>query len=97
MGNLTAPPAAGPECLARNLDDVQACTGRPNPVYSAYNRAERRAAAASGARYIDVEPWFCSRTCSSVIGNVAVYTSNDHVSRYYAAFLQGVLAKALNL
>ena len=97
IGNLTAPQSSGPVCLARHVDDVQACSAAPNHVYSVFNSAAKLGAKAAGGRYIDVTPWFCSRTCSSVIGNDAIYLDNDHVSVNYTLFLEGVLAKALNL
>ena len=88
------PTAGGPDCLAAHVHNVQACAGAP---LIAYNQAERRAAEAEGARYISVTPWFCSNTCSSVIGNYDVYFNTIHVAVGYSRFLEGVLGEALDL
>jgi peptidoglycan/LPS O-acetylase OafA/YrhL len=96
IGNTAAFAITGPECLARHPTSVQACSAPPNPAYLMFNAAEKSAAAAKGATYVDVMPWFCSRRCSPVIGNDEVYWEN-HVTEGYSLFLQGVLAKSLGL
>jgi hypothetical protein len=91
------PTGGGPDCLARHLTDVQACsTPAINPLTS-YVNAERDAALAAGARYIEVTPWFCAKKCSSVIGNYDVYFNAGHLSIGYVRFLEGVLAQAIDL
>ena len=88
------PLALGTDCLARNADNVQACSGEPATLY---NRAERRGAVAEGVRYINVTPWFCTRTCSPVIGGYDVYFDGSHVAVGYTRFLEGVLTQKLGL
>ncbi len=95
LGNL--PGSGGPDCLARNVDDVQACSGFGNSVLATYNRAERLAATAEGAHYVNVTSWFCAKKCSSVIGHYDVYLVGNHVAEGYSVFLEGVLAQKLNL
>jgi hypothetical protein len=96
IGNLAVPAAIGPDCLARHTDNVQACSIPPDPAFTVFNDAEKRAAEAEGASYIDVIPWFCARTCSPVIGNDEIYW-DDHVTAGYSLFLEGVLAQSLDL
>ncbi|MGD0394883.1 MAG: acyltransferase family protein [Acidimicrobiales bacterium] len=96
IGNLAAYAVNGPDCLARHTGNVQACSDPPEHLYLAFNTAEERAAKAVGANYIDVIPWFCARRCSPVIGNDAIYWL-DHVTVGYSLFLEGVLAKKLDL
>jgi hypothetical protein len=62
----------------------------------ALNKAEKRAAKAVGAKYVNVVPWFCTSVCSQVIGNDEVYWQN-HVTVGYSLFLEGVLQKAIAL
>ena len=62
-----------------------------------YNKAERTAALAEGARYIDVIPWLCAKRCSAVIANYDVYVDGDHLSTSYTLHLEGVLAQKLAL
>jgi peptidoglycan/LPS O-acetylase OafA/YrhL len=97
LGNIPALPESGPNCVARHLDDVQKCSGPPTTRLSPYNRAERIAAAATGARYVDVTTWFCSKTCSPIIGRYDVYVDQLHITNTYARFLEGVVGDALQL
>ncbi|HUA94299.1 MAG TPA: acyltransferase family protein, partial [Acidimicrobiales bacterium] len=92
LGNI--PLSGGPACLAAHQDDVPACDGT---VLQSYNTAERRAAAAAGARYIDVTPWFCAQRCSPIVGTFDVYFNTLHVAAGYTMFLEGVLASAVAL
>ena len=52
---------------------------------------------ASGARYINVTPWFCAATCTAIIGKYDVYLDDNHITATYSLYLAGVLSKALNL
>ncbi len=97
LGSPVEPAKGGPDCLSRHLKSVQSCTGKRDPRSMKFNGAVRVAATTSGARYINVVPWFCNHTCSSVIGNYEVYLRNDHVSRSYSLYLEDVLGKALDL
>ena len=97
IGNPTEPLAAGQDCLARHIDSVQTCSGPPNPFFARFNRAERNASIAEGARFINVVPWFCTAVCSSVIQHYEIYLRSDHVTEQYTLFLEGVLSKALGL
>ena len=92
--SLTSPQST---CLASHVDNVQACSVSPVSLETHYNNADKLAAAATGARYVDVTPWFCAKTCSVVIGKYAVYYIADHVAVGYSRFLEGVLSQALDL
>jgi hypothetical protein len=92
LGNT--PNTGGPSCVANHREDVQACSQGP---FTAYNNAERQAADSGGARYVDVTPWFCAKTCSPIIGNFDVYFNYSHVAVRYTHYLQNVLADALGL
>jgi peptidoglycan/LPS O-acetylase OafA/YrhL len=95
LGNI--PSSEGPDCLARHTADVQACASSPRSALSPYNDAEKRAAKRDQARYVDVTPWFCTTTCSAIIGSYDVYLPGGHVSSAYSRFLEGVLAATLDL
>jgi peptidoglycan/LPS O-acetylase OafA/YrhL len=94
IGNI--PLSAGPECVVRHINDIQACAVNPYLV-QLYNKAERLAVESAGGRYISVIPWFCVKTCSPIIGQYDVYFAFDHVSLGYSLYLEGVLAQALDL
>jgi hypothetical protein len=59
------------------------------------NNAEKIAAAASGAGYINVMPWFCSTTCTDIIDNIIVYKDSDHITATYSRYLENELALSL--
>ena len=97
LGIPAVPQQDGLQCLSRHVDNIQTCSGPPDPGYSQYNKAEQLAAAAKGARYINVAPWFCAKTCSFVIGHYDVYLTRDHITAAYSLYLKEALAKALDL
>ena len=55
------------------------------------------AAAATGSRYIDTVPWFCSTTCTDVIGRYQPYWDPYHVTAAYAEAVGQTLAIAIDL
>jgi len=89
--------AGGPMCLGIHTDDVQACSIPRINWLTPWVNAERQAAEAANARYLDVTPWFCAQSCSSIIGKYDVYFNIDHVAIGYQRFLEGVLADAIDL
>ena len=97
LGNVPLLPTSGPQCLSRHPDNVQACSGPVSLWQSSVNKAEQMAATEEGAQYVSVTPWFCSSTCTPVIGNYEVYWDQFHITAAYALFLGGVLAKSLPL
>ncbi len=94
LGNI--PSSGGPDCMARHRTDLPACATSPRSALTPYNDAEARAATGR-ARYVDVTPWFCSRSCSPVVGRYDVYLPGGHVAVGYSRFIEGVLARALGL
>ena len=96
LGNVPLP-TDGPACLSQHPDNVQACSGPVLAGYVALEHAEQTAATEEGAHYVNVTPWFCSNTCTAVIGKYEVYWDQFHITAAYAYFLAGVLAKALPL
>ena len=97
LGNIPLLPTSGPQCLSRQPDNVQACSGPVSPLLAPFNKAEQMAATEEGAHYVSVTPWFCSSTCTAVVGNYEVYWDRYHITAAYAFFLGGVLAESLPL
>jgi hypothetical protein len=83
----------GPDCLAAHLDDVQSCSSTRGVAIGWTNQPEERAAASEvGARYIDINSWFCAGdVCPAVIGKMNVYVHDGHVSATYATYVSGAL------
>ncbi|HLM97606.1 MAG TPA: acyltransferase family protein [Acidimicrobiales bacterium] len=97
IGNIPQPAFDPPQCLDVHPDDVPACSSPKAKALTPYAGAEADAVRSVGGRYVDVTPWFCSVTCTAVIGNYQVYFNSQHVMGNYATFLQGVMADALQL
>lgn len=97
LGNIAQASTSGPECLSLHPDDVQSCSGPNSPYFEVRNNAERQAAAASGARYVDMVPWFCSTTCTDVVGRYQPYWDPYHVTATYSMVLGQVLSYSIDL
>ncbi len=97
LGNIPLLPWSAPQCLARSSSNIQACSVSPETVLTKYNEAESVAAHASGARYVNVTSWFCSKTCTTVVGKYEVYDGQYHVTADYSIVLEQVLQQALQL
>lgn len=96
IGDIVYMSKALPECLAAYPRSVQACAS-PNPNLAAHSHeaAERDAARAAGAKFIDTLPWTCSASCSPVIGPFLVYLNSAHLDATYVSYLSGVMLTAL--
>ncbi len=97
IGNIPQPANDPQQCLNAHAHDVPACSTPRAKAMEPYAQAEAEAVTSVGGRYIDVTPWFCSSTCTAVIGNYQVYFNQAHVMGSYATSLGGVMADALQL
>lgn len=97
IGNIPLLPQGAPDCLSLHPDAVQDCSGTPVSWQVPYLRAEKAAADQTGARYIDLIPWFCSATCPPVIGRYLVYWDSLHITAAYSLYLAPLLRQALPL
>lgn len=96
LGDIPYLGQSAPECLAAHEGDLQSCS---LPAAAAVKtdriRAEQVAAAQTRTPYIKVAPWFCSATCTAIVGNKIVYFDLYHASRTYVVYLSGTLQSAL--
>jgi peptidoglycan/LPS O-acetylase OafA/YrhL len=97
IGNTPTLDQNGPVCLSVHAHDVQACAAPAHSYLTAFRQAEARAAVVARAHYVDTAPWFCTLTCSAVIGHFEVYVDALHITNTYARALEGVLATSLSL
>jgi hypothetical protein len=95
LGNIPRLPQTGPTCLSVHSNDVQACSAPTRSSISIFNKVEEDTALADAVDYIDPTPWFCSTTCTAVIGNYNVYLDDLHITSTWARYLEIVMAKAL--
>ena len=97
LGNIPYLPQAGPYCLARHMEDVQACSGPNSLSHTPLDQAEQAAARTTGSQYIALSPWMCSTSCTTVVGNYEVYVDRYHLTIAYARFLEEVVNETLRL
>jgi hypothetical protein len=96
FGDVTQFVVPVPECLAAYPTDVQRCSvPYPNPAVPHHQGAERAAARATGAVYVDPAPWLCARRCSPIVGQMIVYSDVSHVTYTYERFLSTVVGDRL--
>jgi hypothetical protein len=98
LGSTPMLAQAGPVCLAAHPTDVQGCSSPARDAVPRLSHVDRRAALAKHVAYIDTTPWFCSSTCTPIIGSYEVYdASGTHISGVWANYLENVVLKALQL
>lgn len=87
-----------PECLSKNIQNIQLCD--LNAVKNTFNytqkEVEAKAATNSNITIIDPREWFCvGQTCPPVINNIVVYHDESHISNTYAKSLTDLLNKKI--
>src|SRR5664280_71531 len=98
LGTTPVLAQAGPVCLAAHPDDVQRCSSPAASAVSPLNEVDQVTALGNHVGYIDTIPWFCSVTCTAIIGKYEVYdVTGAHVSGAWAMYLRNVLSHALGL
>ena len=76
-------------CLSDELENAGECA---TPISSAFDprivRAERAAAEATGADYLDLTPYLCNdETCPVIIGDLLVYRDGHHLTATFSTKL----------
>jgi hypothetical protein len=98
MGDIPYLTQEDPVCLVTHESDVQACaTPLSVAETGVWTSAEKQAAKANGAEYINPAPWICSKICEPIVGNIRVYDDQYELSATYAKSLSGVVQTALKL
>jgi hypothetical protein len=86
-------------CVSLHLSDLRTCdTSLTASLTHTLSGAEKAAATAAKATFIDTTPWACSTTkklCPVVINNKVAYRDAFHFSWSYAASLKDVVGAAL--
>lgn len=100
MGDDPYPQQSVPDCLSQHLDDTPTCSiPKHYPFYNPSGIPQEKAvAAATGAGYVDTDPWFCiSSTCTVIVGNMLVYRDDNHITATYANWLTPVIGAHLEV
>ena len=97
LGNAPVLPQPGPQCLAANPSNVQACSSPATSAVQFSNQVEQSTAGTLHIGYINTVPWFCSSVCTAVIGKYNVYLDGAHINASFASYLEVLLGQALHL
>ncbi|MGO4596543.1 acyltransferase family protein [Terrabacter sp. 2RAF25] len=85
------------KCLGSKRATMGTCVKPMSSAVASRNSGWKSATAATGARYLDLLPYFCAETCPIVVGNTIVYRDSNHITSTYAQRLKPVLGKELGL
>jgi peptidoglycan/LPS O-acetylase OafA/YrhL len=92
------PPALGDQpvdCLLARDATLAKCTSTLGHEQVSVYEDAARAAASSGAAFLDTIGWFCfENQCPMVIGRTVTYRENDHITKTYATELRGLFRDA---
>jgi hypothetical protein len=83
-------------CLSTYPSAVQKCSA-PWPTTKAHGTqaGELKAATVTGVTFLATHQWFCTRSCSMVIGGFFPFVDQDHVSTTYSSYLSVVMRTEL--
>lgn len=85
------------DCLSAHVQDALTCA---SPVSQAVNpvvvEAERGAAQATGATYLDLQDYFCTDVCPLIMGDVQTYLDGNHVTMTFSRYFAPVFDEAIN-
>ena len=86
-------------CVSAHLNDLRTCdTALTTSLTHTLSGAEKAAAIATKATFIDTTPWVCStarKLCPAVLSNRVAYRDAFHLSWVYATSLKSVVGAAL--
>jgi SGNH domain (fused to AT3 domains) len=100
MGDDPYPQQNVPQCLSVHLSNTPACSiPKHYPYYNPTGIGQEEAlASATGAGYVDTDPWFCiSTTCTVIVGNLLVYRDDNHITASYADWLTPAIGAQLGI
>jgi hypothetical protein len=96
IGDIPYLAQSGPSCLAAHSANIQACTTpATTAVLSDHETVLKGVATSTGALYVPVTKWFCTASCSAVIGKDVVYGDDAHITSVYAEYLWGAVMASL--
>ena len=84
-----------PQCLSQHVSSVQKCSTTWSTSKPGLQSTQQAVAKSTGSLFVQTEKWFCTKTCSPVIGNFIAYQDGTHISASYSSYLSGVLGTAL--
>jgi hypothetical protein len=97
IGDTPQVPWDPADCLSSNADHVIRCAlPKDDALDLTWLAAERAAAEALGATFVDSAAWICpSEPCPAIIGRYVVYADTNHLTRPFVTALTARLDAAL--
>jgi hypothetical protein len=96
LGDVPSATFDPPRCLARHVEDADACDFAPSTVSAGWNDVERRVVTASGRRWVSTQDWFCADLCSALAGKVQLWRdSAGHLTPEASALMAPRLNSAV--
>jgi hypothetical protein len=97
LGDNPGASAVPSTCLSQHLRDATFCINRrAKGVKAGRVQAEKTAAAAHGARYIETSDWLCTAdACPVMIGDILLFRDANHLSTTASMLLAPLLDAAL--
>jgi len=90
-------PFDGPDCVARNLDDLDACSVPRDTVLSRQSPIDADPSLGDLASFIDLSDYFCAAArCPAVAGDFLIYRDRHHLAVPYVRALAPALEEALD-
>jgi hypothetical protein len=91
-----APTASPTLCLSKGPKAITTCNFMPSSPVVAENAAAQSAATTAGVGFINQTPWFCAKTCPSIVASIIPYTIDGyHADKTYLNYLTGALWDSL--
>jgi hypothetical protein len=88
--------SAPASCLSRNIDQASVCDAALEEAIDPVRAAsERKAAADSGAFFVDMNRYLCADDCPAIIGDILAYRDSHHLSAPMAEALAPRLVEEL--
>lgn len=97
IGDTPDPKYGVPDCIAANSSDPTPCRVRASDALDNKHEVLTDAARSSSAvTFFDPTPYICpGKYCYAVIGNMAVYVDNGHITSTYAKSMAAKLTPAI--
>ena len=96
LGDIPEMARKPPDCVAAHMNDVRTCSSAQTDVVDrTYHASEEAAASDTQSTYVDVIPWLCTETCTTIIGKTLVYSNTQHITATFARYMAGTLGEAL--
>lgn len=99
IGDVANHATSVPDCVATHLTNLAACaTPVLNATLQPRQNADIATARSAGARYVNVQSWFCTAAlCPAVVNGIITDFDDSHITATYSTYLGHALGVSLGL